>query len=65
VLFGSPAAAIGKTVTVARRQFVVLGVMKDYGRAWACGAGAGGVTARDALMGPVAVVEAFEFAQRV
>jgi putative ABC transport system permease protein len=32
VLFGSPAAAIGKTVTLARRQFLVVGVMKDYGR---------------------------------
>ena len=32
VLFGSPDAALGKTINVSRRQFVVLGVMKDYGR---------------------------------
>jgi putative ABC transport system permease protein len=32
VLFGSLDAALGKTITISHRQFVVLGVMKDYGR---------------------------------
>jgi putative ABC transport system permease protein len=32
VLFGSPTAAVGKTIDVAYRPFKVVGVMKDYGR---------------------------------
>ena len=34
VLFGTPEAAIGKTITVSYRPFIVVGVMKDYGRTW-------------------------------